>query len=423
MNHSNHLLRYARRSFIVCALLLLLPACTVAQPVPTTAPAAPVQNTTAAQALDHNLNDGCVENYDPAVDYFPEKASLEYAVGLNVEYFKHYKVVTVLNPWTGADQTFQYVLLQCGTPAPDGYTEAQMIEVPVQRLVALSTTLLPGLVEMDLLDRLVGVEEFDYINTPAVRAHIESASLVEVGDGGVLNIEVALEQEPDLVMTYAYGSPEWDAHPKLLEAGLITAITADWMETTPLGRAEWLKYTALFFNTEATANDIFTKIAGRYTELAQLAAGVTDRPTVLTNTPWEGTWSISGGNSYFARFLADAGANYLWADDDSTGGIPLDFEAVYERAADADYWLPNTGFWFSQDDVVAEDERYSEFAPFANGQIYNSNARVNEFGGNDYWETGVTNPDLILADLIAIFHPDLLPDHELVFFRHIATGE
>lgn len=402
-------------------LILLLTACVT--PVVSTEPGnesvvAQSSNQTEG-ALTDNMTTGCVENYDESVDYFPNKTSLSYSEGLTVEYFNHYKVVSVLNPWRGADETFQYVLVQCGTPAPDEYDASQIIEVPIQRFVSLSTTILPGLDEMNLLDRLVAVEEFDYVSTVAVRQLIDDGTLAEVSDGGILNVELVLEQEPDLVMTFAYGSPEWDAHPKLLEAGLLTAITADYMETSPLGRAEWMKFTALFFNAEAQAEAAFRQKVERYEELTALASNVTDKPTVLTGIHRSDSWRVSGGRSYFARFLLDAGAKYLWADDDSTGSIPLDFESVFDHAAQADFWVPNTGRWQTLAGVVAEDERYAELAAFQNGTIINNNAKVNEFGGNDYFEAGIANPDLVLEDLISVFHPDLLPEHELVFFRQI----
>jgi iron complex transport system substrate-binding protein len=219
-------------------------------------------------------------------------------------------------------------------------------------------------------------------------------------------------------MTYGVGNPEYDAHPKLLEAEVKVAMNSEYMETSPLGRAEWIKFIAMFFNREADADAIFGEMAQQYEALAAEAAGVTEKPTVFTGAPYGDTWYMPGGGSYVAKYLSDAGAEYLWADDESTGSIPLDFESVYERAADADYWL-NTSSWMSIDDALAADARYGEFAALKNGMMYNNNARVNENGGNDYWESGVDNPHLVLADLIKILHPDLVPDHEFVYYRQL----
>jgi iron complex transport system substrate-binding protein len=174
----------------------------------------------------------------------------------------------------------------------------------------------------------------------------------------------------------------------------------------------------MFFNREAEANAFFEDVAGRYNEMKTLAASAEDRPTVLVNALYGDTWFASGGGSYIAQLITDAGGEYLWSDDESSGGLPLSFEAVLERGQDADIWL-NPNFWLSLDEGLAEDQRYAEFASFQNGRVYNNNLRMNELGANDYSEGGVVRPDLVLQDLIAIFHPELLPEHELFYFRHL----
>ena len=197
------------------------------------------------------------------------------------------------------------------------------------------------------------------------------------------------------------------------------ALTAGYMETTPLGRTEWLKATALFFNREAAAEQVFGKIAASYAEMAALASTLAERPTVLVGIARRDSWRVPGGNSYFARYVADAGGRYLWRDDDSTGSIPLSMESVFEQAVDVDIWLANTGGWFTAADILAADGRYASLAAVQNGSVYSNNAKLNDWGGNDYWETGVANPHLVLADLIKIFHPDLLPEHELIWFHQL----
>jgi iron complex transport system substrate-binding protein len=229
---------------------------------PTIAPtAAPTAEPTAAptvaapSAPAANLTEGCVTDYDPEIDYFPEKVTLSDSAGWTIEYFNNYKVITVLNPWRDADVQFRYVLVQCGTPPPADTGDALVIEVPVNRIVAMSTTQLPHLSELGVLDTLVGVDSFLYINNPDVRKKIEAGELVEIGSGGQVNVEQALDLQPDLIMTYGVGNPEYDAHPKLLEANLKVVLNSEYMETSPLGRAEWIKFTAAFFNREAQATE------------------------------------------------------------------------------------------------------------------------------------------------------------------------
>jgi iron complex transport system substrate-binding protein len=382
-------------------------------PAPTAAPTVAVIEEPVA-----NLTEGCVTDFDPAIDYFPEKVTLTHSEGWTIEYFNNYKVITVLNPWRDADQQFRYVLVQCGTPPPTDVGDAQVIEVPVDTIVAMSTTQLPHLSALGLVDRLVGLANFKYVNTPAVVERIEAGELVEIGSGAEVNVEQAIDLQPGLIMTYAVGNPQSDSHPKLLEAGLKVVLNSEYMETSPLGRTEWIKFTGAFFNREAAATAAYDEIVTRYNEIAALAQGVAERPTVFTGAPFQGTWYMPGGNSYVARLLADAGAAYLWADDDSTGSQQLSFEAVFEKAQNADFWL-NTSSWTSLADALAADERFAEFAAFKSGKVFNNNARLNPYGGNDYWETGVTNPDIVLADLIKIFHPELLPDHELVYYQQL----
>jgi iron complex transport system substrate-binding protein len=349
----------------------------------------------------------------------PTKAiSIKYAKGFTIEYKENYKIVTVLNPWQDADVTYQYLLVQRGTAPPAGYENVPRIDVPVRSVVTLSTTHLAYLNQLNLLDTLVGYSTFEHINTPEVLKRIADGQLKEIGGGPDLNLELVLALNPEVIMTYyTVGSP-YDAHFKLLEANLKVVINAEYMETTPLGRIEWIKFLAAFFNKEQEAETIFNNIVSAYEKMAARTKNVAEKPTVLLNAPYDSNWWIPGGNNYLVEFLKDAGATYLWADDPSMGSHVLDFEAVYEKAADADYWL-HPGQWKSLKDGLAIDERFAHFQAFQQGKVYNNNARVNEYGGNDYWESGLTRPDIVLADLIKIFHPELVPDHKLVYYQQL----
>ena len=364
-------------------------------------------------------NGSCLESYDPTVDYFPDKVQIDYAQGFQVEYRQHYKVVTVREPWRQATDVFQYVLVQCGAPVPEGFDRAQVIEVPAQTAIALSTTHLPHFTKLGILDRTIGINRIDRVNTPEVREKFDRGALVEVGSGSTLNVEAVLAARPDLVLTFGTGNAATDSHPKLLELGIPVAIVAEYMESSPLGRAEWLKFTALFFNREAEAEEVFAAIARRYETAARRARSVADRPTVFAGFGYKGTWHVPGGKSYVAQFLKDAGADYLWAEADATGSIPLDFEVVFDRAVDADFWLNGSQAWRTREDAIADDPRYGRFQALQAGRLFNNDARLNPSGGNDYWEGGTVNPDVVLADLMQIFHPKLAPDRELVYYRQV----
>lgn len=349
--------------------------------------------------------------------HFIDKVVPEYAEGFSVEYHDTYKVVDVFRPWQGASEDFRYILLQRGTEAPDGYGDAQVVEIPVNRIITMSTTYVTYLDMLDEMDSLVGHESFLYTMNEKLLRMVEEGKVKETGSGPQLNIEVVLELDADVILTHAIGG-EWDTHPKLFEAGQSVVFNGEYMEGTPLGRFEWIKFISLFYNKEKQANQIFDKTAEAYTELAEKAGNPEDRPGVLVNSPYQGTWWVPGGNSFQARFIKDAGGAYIWGEDDSEGALMLDIEAVYEKAADADVWI-NPGMWSSLEEAKAEDERFAEFKAYKEREIYNNNRMENKNGGNAYWEFGLAEPHIVLADLIKIFHPDLVPDHEFVYYHRL----
>lgn len=367
----------------------------------------------------------CVADYNPDTDYFPVESDIEQADGFTIEYFDNYKVIDVV-PWDGAGEEnhFQYVLVQCGTPPPDGYEDAMMIEVPAGDIIAMSTTYLPQLVKLDLTDHLIGLDSFLYPNTPEIVDLIESGDLIEIGSGGDVNVEAVLDAEPDIVMTYGSGLPDYDAHPALLDAGVFVAMNGDFAEPSLLGRAEWIKYIAAFYNAEAEANAAYDTIQSEYNAVQELAADIPEeeRLTVLYNAPYQGTWYIPGQETWAGELLTDAGLDYVLMEEAPEDTIPLDFEAVYEAGLDAPLWIPNLFGVNTLDDLLAQDERYADFAAVENNAVYNTNARVNENGGNDFYESGVTNPHLLLQDLVALAYPEQLPDHELIFFQQLTPA-
>ena len=332
---------------------------------------------------------------------------------------------TILTPWANAEEVFEYVLVQCGTPVPDGFETAQMVTVPVETIVTMSTTFLPHLDAQGMTDRIVGMDSDSLAMTAmtSIQARNAAGEITNVGVSWQPDIETLIDLDAAVIMVQQF-APEGGVYDALRDMELPAVLNSDFVDTTPLGRAEWGKYIALFFNTEAIANDVFDGVAERYTELAALTAAVTERPTVFTGVLWaSGTWYMPGGQSYVAALLQDAGANYLWSEDTSTDTLYLDLETVLEVAGDADFWVNAGVHWTTLADGLAEDERNAEFAAFQNGNVYTYNLRVTEGGGLEYFETGAANPDVVLADLIAIFHPDLLPEHEFIYYQQIPAGE
>ncbi len=349
------------------------------------------------------------------------RIDIEYARGFAVRQLAAATLVTVSPPWLAGGPPKQYLLVERGRPVPPGFSQAKVIRVPVRRLVSLSTTRLAYLDAAGLTDRLVAVSDFRYVNTGSVRQMIDSGRLHQVGHSLNLRIEAIMDLEPDLILATASGTA-YDVHPKLEEAGLPVVIMCDHLESHPLGRCEWIKFMALFFGTGDHARRLFSQTKARYLKLAAMAGRAANKPSVLTNAPFRGNWWVPGGNSFMARYIADAGGAYLWADDRHTGSLAKDVEAVFEKGINADVWI-NTGAWKKVADALAADPRLAQIKALKQGRMFNNNRRLNRWGGNDFWESGIICPDRVLADLIRIFHPRLLPRHRLYYYRRLKTGK
>ena len=351
-----------------------------------------------------------------------DKAHVRYAQCFAIAYEGDVKIIDVTQPWPDASASFRYVLVPKGAPVPEAHKKEHIIRVPIQTIAVLSTTHLPHLKLLGQYGSLIAVSNPDGIYDSDLRRKVDAGHLPAIGRGSQIDLERVLQLNPDLVMAVGQANSQHISHPALQEAGVPVVINAEYVEPTLLGRTEWLKFTAAFFNQEALAEQIFDDIVAQYARYADLTKGLaeTAKPLVFGGALSRGTWYVAGGKSYVAQLLLNAGTRYVWAHDDTQGSLPLDFEAVYEKAATADFWIIGRNTWHARSDMLQEDARYSAFKAFQNGQTYNFNARVNATGANDYWETGVVEPHLILADLIHIFHPHTLPNHALKYYRKIA---
>lgn len=386
-------------TFLVTLTILFLPACKVAT--------SPIE-TPQAQAVEE----------DPPITQENEQVSIDYAQNFTLEYKDGYKLLTVSVPWMGATEPLVYALIPAGAELNEESSGATVIHTPINSLVSLSSTYLPFLEQIGELDSLVAVDTADYIFNEGVRLRAENGTIAQVGSGPSVDVEKMIELEPGLIMTSATGMAEYDTHPVLEQAGLPVVINSDYLEQDPLGRAEWGKFIAAFYEKEMEADLLFDEMVERYETAKALTSSVTDKVSVFINTPYEGTWYMAGSESYAAILLRDAGAHYLWDDLEGTSAWPVDFEAVVDRAKEAEFWV-NVGFARSLADLTAIDSRAADFKAFQEGKVYNNNARISEMGGTDYYESGVANPDLVLMDLIKIFYPELAGEHEFFYYQQL----
>lgn len=350
-----------------------------------------------------------------------ETVDLRYAENFSIEEFESYRIVTVRNPWRGSGETlFQYALVPIGDELPELSADTRIIRTPVKRLAVLGTVYLAHVEALDLYQELIGVAHARYASDRKTLQQLKNGYTKSIPGEGSIDIEVALSLQPDLILASALGDPQHDAHPLLERTGQSVAITAGYMEKHPLGRAEWLKFTAAFFEKDAMAKALFDGIADRYEKLSASTEWIERRPTVLANAPFAGTWHVPGGKSFTAQAIDDAGGRYLFQSIDSSGGVPVELEKVFFQAVDADFWI-HPGRARSLAELESMDRRFVEFRAFKNGKVYNNSKRIGPGGGNEVWERGVLRPDETLADLIAIFHPELIGQRELVYYERVLS--
>jgi iron complex transport system substrate-binding protein len=345
-------------------------------------------------------------------------AEISYAQGFNIDYYDGYKLLSIYSGFGPDADTAQYVLLPKGAKAPEGYEKAQLIEIPVKNLVAMSSTHVAQADFAGIAGDIIGLGSFKYITSPVVRKNIAAGKVKDVGVDGTMNNEMLISMRPGLLMVMGNPDAKFAKYETLTNAGIPVMLNSEWLETTPLGRAEWVKVMAALTNKEKLVNSKFDAVAKEYHRLAEIGKHAKNKPSLISGMPFKGVWNVPDGDSYMAQFFKDAGTTYKWAGIKGKGSLALNFETVAPEALKADFWL-NAGYVDSKKDIVATDARYADFKPFKNGNIFNYNKRVNDLGSNDYWESGTVSPHLILADLIKILHPELLPDHQLVYYKQL----
>ncbi|HPN02958.1 MAG TPA: ABC transporter substrate-binding protein [Rectinema sp.] len=336
----------------------------------------------------------------------------------SIEQKNGYKLLKAYNLWPGASSTKTYVLYPRGSKAPRDVTADLAIAVPVRRVVLYSTTYIPAIEAIGELDAVVGVDNAAYIYNSALRTQIATGKTIETSKNWMPDIERLIMLKPDIIFNYGIGN-EWDTFPKMQEAGLPVVLIGDWNEQDPIARAQWAVFIAAFFDKENIAQERLDAITKAYESLRSLALSASKRPKVLVNGPFQGIWSVSGGQSYMARLIKDASGDYLWADNKDTGALNLSVEAVFERALKADVWLNPVSGAKQLSDVRAMDPRFSALPILQKGQVWNNDLRCSPEGGNDYFESAVMNPHLVLSDLIAIFHPELMPNYKFNYYKKL----
>lgn len=360
------------------------------------------------QAASDNTTDAKEEEVSTSV---AERITPLYAQGFKVTYTDNGCLLEIQDPQREESRIFKYMLVDRGAEveAPDGYVK---LEVPVKSVICMTSLQLSSFIKLDELDKVVGVTSTRHLFNEEINRRLKEGLTHKIGIEGNFDNEVIMGINPNVILISPFKRGGYDA---IKDVGIPLIPHLGYKEMTPLGQAEWIKFVGLIIGETEKANRLFSEIESRYNELKKLTETVKDRPVVFSGELRGGNWYAVGGKSFLAQLFKDAGADYFLKDDEHSGGVTLDFETVYSQASKAKYWRIVNSYngTFSYDALKDEDARYVDFDAFKNKGVVYCNMREVPF-----YESMPTHPEVVLSDLIKIFHPQLLPeDYEPVFYR------
>lgn len=349
-----------------------------------------------------------------------QKASIKYAKGFEIQYFKNYKKLIIKSPYPNATQFHEfYILEKNGLKKGEiaKISTQKILKTPLEKAVVTSTTHIPMLELLDEESSLIGFPNLKYISSVKTNKLIKQGKIRELGKEEQINTEVLLELQPDAVIGFSL-SNNTKMFTNIEKAGIPVVLNGDWLEETPLGRAEWIKFFGVLFNKEQLADSIFNSIEMQYLKAKEIAQNAVNKPTILSGIEFNQVWNVPAGESFVAQFLKDANTNYLWSDTKGKGSLSLSFESVFEKAQNADIWI-DPGQFASYSEMQNTNEHYTKFKAYNKKTIYTYSMKKGENGGIIYYELASIQPHIVLKDLIKVVHPELLPGYEPYFLEKL----
>lgn len=329
-------------------------------------------------------------------------------------------LITVRNPWQGAEGVEKRLFISReGERAPEGF-DGQVIEGAAERVVCMSSTYVAMIDALDCTEKVVGVSGIDYIYNTRVREAATEGRVRDVGHDSDINFELLMTLRPDIVLLYGVAGENGTANSKLDELNIPYLYLGDYVEESPLAKAEWTVVMAEILGVRERGEEMFAGIAERYTSLRErVAQSTTERPTVMFNTPYRDTWYMPSSRSYAVQLVEDAGGRYIYDGNHGTSSQPIDLEQAYLLTREADYWI-NVGQYSSIEDLRRAYPRFSGAKAVREGRVYSADRRKTAKGGSDFWESAVVNPDVVLSDLVAVLQPDLnIVGDSLTYYKQL----
>ena len=325
-----------------------------------------------------------------------------FAKGFDIQQFENYKVLNIKNAWPGSDKIFSYAIIDKGFDVKNPEIFDAIIETPLNSIVVTSTTHIPSLEMLGVSEKLTGFPNLNYISSSLTRIRINNGEIQELGKNEDINTEILIELNPDVVIGFGVDGNNKTFN-TIANSGIPVIYNGDWTETSPLGKAEWIKFFGVLFNKEKEANRIFSEIETKYSEAKKIAQKAEKSPTVLSGAMFKDIWYLPQGKSWVAQFIKDANGNYLWKDSEGTGSLSLNLENVLVRGQNAEYWIA-PGYFSNKEQISENHSVYSEFEAFKNDKIFSFVNKKGATGGILYYELGPNRPDIILKDLIKFFN-------------------
>lgn len=341
-------------------------------------------------------------------------SSIKYAKGFDIAIFDNYTKLIIKSPYPNSNQAIEYVLTNNKTVIEQLSKKDKIIQIPIKSSVVTSTTHLPMLELLNVESTLVGFPNTQYISSIKIRNLVKNGAVKEIGNDASLNTEILIDLNPDAVIAFAMNSGNKGL--KLIEkAGIPVIYNGDWLEETPLGRAEWIKFFGILYNKSEKADSIFNKIETDYLLAKKIASSAKEKPTVLSGVMFKDVWNLPAGESFVSQLLTDANTDYLWSNTKGKGSLQLNFENVLDKGQNASIWIA-PGHYETKGQLLNASNHYNKFSAFKNDKVYTFANSKGKTGGVIYYELAPTRPDLVLKDIIKIAHPELLPNYEMTFF-------
>lgn len=341
-------------------------------------------------------------------------AEMKYADLLTLMECDGYVYAQIKNPWDSVGVLHSYVLVERDKDLPKDLPEGDIIRIPLSNSVVYTSVHNSLLNEIGAYSAIKGVCDLKYIDIKKLQADVKAGKIVDLGEGTNPNIEAIIDLSPDAILLSPFQNS--GSYGRLGKLGIPIVECADYMETSALGRAEWMRFYGLLYGRAEVADSLFDAISTDYLDIKMLVAKEEKKPTVITDFKFGASWYVPGGNSTVGRLLADAGADYIFKDRPESGSVPLDPEVVFDAAIDAEFWVAKysqaTDKTYSE--ISQDYGNYSKMAAFKNKNIYTCNTTSVPF----YEETPF-HPNRLLKDYVKIFHPELLSDYQLRYFKKV----